>query len=123
MLTEKEKRDLYEIIEFTIGRDTSIQGNISSFNERTVLAVEEMLNEISRCNGSMKELIVNLVSGSSILAKGWLKRSLNEFNRMLKYKQAALNGYGCMVSVKSYWKMQLLSPQSKKNANKPRSAH
>ncbi|MAY42998.1 MULTISPECIES: hypothetical protein [unclassified Neptuniibacter] len=108
MLTEKEKRDLYEIIEFTIGRDTSIQRNISSFNERTVLAVEEMLNEISRCNGSMKELIVNLVSGSSILAKGWLKRSLNEFNRMLKYKQAALNGYGCMVSVKSYWKNAII---------------
>lgn len=94
MLTETDKRDLYEIIESTIGQDAVIRKSLSSFNERTVVVVEAMINENARCNSNMKELVVGLISGSSYIAKGWLKRSLREFNRTLKSKKVKLNGYG-----------------------------
>lgn len=107
MLTMSEKENLYNLIVAIIGEDTTIKIYKYSFTENTVDIVEEMLSADSKCNANMSKLISDLSKGSSLVAKGWLRKLLKFNNKNLK--KIDLKGYGCQVSVKSRWKTAIIN--------------
>ena len=63
-LSHEEKDDLLAIIEIIYGYDSQIRNYKSSFNDATVLVVEEALAALTQCNEDMKALVVDLVGGA-----------------------------------------------------------
>ena len=94
-LTDEEKASVIEIIEIIYGRDSSLASLKSNVNQRTVAALEETLTLLEKCNGDMKNLIVNLIGGTAHASSGWLKRSLKALNRALKNDQIRFDGLAC----------------------------
>lgn len=107
MLTSAEKDYLYDFISAVIGEDHSIKAYKTSFNESTILVVEEMVEANFLCNANMKELITGLLGGSAHLSKGWLKKLIKGTKK--KVSKSQLKGYGCLASVKSRWKTAIIS--------------
>lgn len=106
MLEMDEKEYLYEIIAAVIGEDAVIKQYKNSFNEKTVEVVETMIDVSLSCNEGMKQLLANLVLGSGFYTKGWLKKAIKQGRKYFKGKE--LKGYGCLVSVKARWKMEII---------------
>lgn len=109
MLTNREKDDLYTIIASVLGDDHTIRQYKSQFNDRTVGIVEDAVNASVKCNSNMKEFVIALLGGASLATRGWLKRSIKEFSKLLKDKGMTLNGYGCLVGTKSRWKSAIIT--------------
>lgn len=106
MLNMTEKEYLYEIISAVIGEDVTIKQYRHGFNETTVEIVEKMIDASSKCNAGMKQLMIDLMLAGSFAAKGWLKKVIKQGRKVLKKKE--LRGYGCLVSVKSRWKTEII---------------
>lgn len=102
-LTVEEQNDLLEIIDVVFGYNSEFHSLKQFFNEKTVDVVEIALNELLRCNESMKLLIAELVGATAILTKGWLKRALNVTSYVLKNERVKLNGLGCRERVISLY--------------------
>lgn len=109
MLTQEEKDALYLLVTATIGEDPSLKQSRHYFNEQTVVVVETMLTENAKCNYSMKELIVGLLGGASMLTKGWLRKWLRTANKVLRQEQVKLQGYACLVTTKAHWRSAIIS--------------
>ncbi|KPQ30626.1 MAG: hypothetical protein HLUCCX14_00730 [Marinobacter excellens HL-55] len=107
MLTTSEKDALYILIAATLGDDLSIRSRKSQFNNRTFDVVEDMIIANMDCNANLRELIVDLLGGSSMLTRGWLKQILKTSKN--KIKEMDLHGYGCLVSTKSRWKSAIVT--------------
>lgn len=108
MLSTEDKDALYDLITAVIGEDASIRAARHRFNEATIGVAEVLLKESARCNAGMYELLTGLVGGASLLAKGWLRRSLKVVSRAMKESDYRLNGYACRVAIKSQWKREVL---------------
>ncbi|SFQ84879.1 hypothetical protein SAMN05216578_1072 [Halopseudomonas formosensis] len=106
MLSEQQKNDLLSLIVLFVGNDPSIAARKSAFNSRTVYAVERMIEANIDCNGNIKDLVSNLVSGGRSLSRGWLKHALGGAKEIIQ--RSELNGYGCLVVAKSNWKTEIL---------------
>ena len=106
MLREQKKDNLLDLIELFIGNDHSIAARKSSFNSRTVDAVERMIEANIDCNLNMQKLVENLVSGGRALSRGWLKHALGGAKEIIQ--KSKLNGYGCQVVAKRNWKSEIL---------------
>lgn len=106
MLSREEKEYLYQIISAVIGEDASIKAYAISFNENTVLVVEEMVEENFRCNANMKQLVCGLLGSATQLMKGWLNKLLKGTKK--KLSKSELKGYGCLVAVKAKWKNAII---------------
>ena len=109
MLTIEEQNDLYDVIVASLGEDSSIRGVKAGFNELTVDQVEQVIIEQAKCNQLMKELVADLLGGSSLFAKGWLRKNLKKFSKTLKDEKVKFNGYGCLVKTKSNWKSAIMA--------------
>lgn len=107
MLTINEKEYLYEIIASIIGDDITIKSYSHSFNEMTVDVVEKMISAEAKCNKTIKRLLTDLATAGGFVAKGWLKKALKMQKKLTK--KSEFKGYGCLVSVKSRWKSQIIS--------------
>jgi hypothetical protein len=59
----------------------------------------------------MRELIAELVGGTSILTKGWLKPLLKTGKKLIKSTE--LKGYACLVGTKARWKGALIVSTAK----------
>ena len=92
------------IIEIIYGYDSQIKNYKSSFNNATVLVVEEALAALTQCNEDMKALVVDLVGGARTLAKGWLKKVLKETKRQLSREKVKFNGLACRSVSAANWK-------------------
>src|SRR5690606_18308330 len=106
MLSEQEKNALLGLIVVFIGNDPAIAARKSAFNSRTVHAVERMIEANIDCNGNIKQLVGDLVSGGRSLSRGWLKHALKAAEEIIE--GAKFNGYGCRVVAKSNWKTEIL---------------
>src|SRR5690606_29826629 len=102
MLTTSEKDALYILIAATLGDDPSIRSRKSQFKNRTGGVVEDMITANVDCNATMRELIVNLLGGCSMLSRGWLKRSGKTSRNRIR--EMHRRRYGCLVSTKTRWK-------------------
>lgn len=109
MLTNEEKDALYQLILATIGEDPSLRQSRYDFNEETVAVVEEMLTANAKCNHSVKELLVGLLGGASLLTRGWLRRWLKTAGKALKQEAVKLRGYACLVTTKAQWRNAIIS--------------
>lgn len=107
MLTLEEKETLYLVIAGTFGEDITIKNRVTSFNDETVKVVEKMLTENKKCNKNMAELVADLVSKTGSLRKGWLKKILKNSKDVIA--NIEINGYSCLVTVKSKWKADILT--------------
>jgi hypothetical protein len=104
MLTAQEQADLYTVYATVFGDDPGVKDVQNGFNEETARLVESAVVASAGCNASMKDLVVGLLEGESILAKGWLKKGLKKFSKKLKDPGVSFNGYACMVTAKSKWR-------------------
>jgi hypothetical protein len=104
MLTAQEQADLYTVYAAVFGSDPALKDMQNRFTEETALLVERAVVAAAGCNASMKDLVVGLLEGQSILAKGWLKKGLKKFSKTLKDPGVKFNGYACMVTAKSKWR-------------------
>jgi hypothetical protein len=107
MLQNHEKDRLYTIITAVLGEDNSIKAYKNGFNSHTVEIVEEMINANTKCNANLKRLLSDLLGISGAFVKGWLRKTLSTAKRNLTLTD--LNGYGCLVSVKSRWKTAIIN--------------
>lgn len=106
MLSAHEKKELYQIIVFLIGDDPAVKSYQQGFIRKTVDVVEEMINASMNCNQNLKDLFSDLASGGGMVARGWLKRSLDVASSLIK--RTELRGYGCQAVIKSAWKTRIL---------------
>lgn len=106
MLSELQKKDLYQLIVILIGEDSTIKSYQQSFNSKTVDVVEEMINATMNCNQQIKDLFSEIATSGGMVARGWLKKSLNTIGNLIK--RAELLGYGCRAVIKSAWKSRIL---------------
>lgn len=104
MLSAEEKNDLYLVYASALGEDPQIKAIKSQFNEETVQVVEQAVSEVAKCNANMTKLLADLIRGSTLFAKGWLKKGLKKISKALKDGDIKLNGYGCMVATKAKWR-------------------
>ena len=98
-LATDEQDSLLEIIEVIYGYNSEFHNLKRSFNERTVEVVETALNELIKCNASMKALVVDLIGGAASLTKGWLKFAIKSISYMLKSEGVKFNGLACRNQV------------------------
>jgi hypothetical protein len=68
-----------------------------------------MLVENARCNHAMKELLVGLFNGATVVTKGWLRRALRTGSKVLKQEEIRLRGYACLVTTKANWRNAILA--------------
>lgn len=106
MLSVEDKNDLYTVIVAIVGEDRSLLAYKPGFNSNTVEVVEDLISEAIKCNSNLRELVTDLLGGTRILVKGWLRRSLNESAK--RVRKMNLRGQGCMVSIKSRWKSVII---------------
>lgn len=107
MLTSSEKEALYRLIVAVIGEDLSIKSRKQLFNLRTVDVVEDMIVANENCNESMKKLVTDLLGGSAVLAKGWLRTLIKRSRQRIK--GIRLQGQGCSVATKSRWRSAIIA--------------
>lgn len=84
MLTAQEQADLYIVYTSVFGDDPGLRAMQQGFSEETVRLVESAVVAAAGCNGSMKDLVVGLLEGQSILARGWLRKGLKNSAKNLK---------------------------------------
>ncbi len=65
MLTRQEKDDLMTVINILFD-DNQLRGLKPNLNERTAEVVEQAMEELIKCNNSMKELVTGLTMGISV---------------------------------------------------------
>jgi|TARA_R110002072_G_scaffold111564_3_gene239731 urease gamma subunit len=106
MLTRQEKDDLMTIINILFD-DNQLRGLKHNFNERTAEVVEQAMEELVKCNASMKELVTGLTMGISVFTRGWLKQSLDRIARALRDKQLQFDGMGCRNQVTINFRMEI----------------
>ncbi|SOB77086.1 hypothetical protein SAMN04488490_2848 [Marinobacter sp. LV10R510-11A] len=94
MLSRTEKEDLLAVIDILFD-DNQLRRLKSNFNEDTAYIVEQAIEELIKCNASMKELVTGLVAGASILTGGWLRQSLDKIAQALRDKQLQFDGMAC----------------------------
>lgn len=107
-LSNSEKEDLLEIVEVLFGHDSEIARSKDSFNERTVAAVEDALESLVRCNANMRSLVVGLIGGAGLLARGWLREILSKLRRELESKRIKFDGLACRVVMAYNWKSAII---------------
>ena len=107
-LSSDEREALTNIIEIIYGHDSEIIGMKNNFTERTVEAVESALDALLNCNDAMKELVISLVGGSKLFAKGWLKRTLKEVERALSNEKLRFDGLACRTNAARNWKSEII---------------
>lgn len=98
MLTRQEKDDLMTVINILFD-DNQLRGLKPSLNERTAEVVEQAMEELVKCNNSMKELVTGLTMGISVFTRGWLKQSLDKIAQALRDKQLQFDGMACRHQV------------------------
>jgi hypothetical protein len=108
MLTAQEQADLYEVISAALGPDTSIKSVQNIFNEQTLAIAEEAVVAAANCNANMKKLVFGLLGGTSILAKGWLRKILKKFSKELKAGDVKFRGYACQVVTANNFKTAIV---------------
>lgn len=108
MLTAQEQASLYTVYAATMGDDPLVKSRMNYFNESTADLVETAVIEVTKCNARMKALIVGLVDGKSLLAKGWLRKGLRQFGKKLKDDGVKLNGAGCQFATKANYRQVIL---------------
>lgn len=106
MLSRQEREDLVAVVNILFD-DNQLRSLKHSFNERTVDVVEQAMNELVKCNASMKELLAGLVSGASIGAGGWLRRSLDKIAQALRDKQLQFDGMACRNQVAANFRQEI----------------
>lgn len=109
MLSAQEQADLYMVYAAVLGDDPEVRGAQPSFNEKTANLIEEAVVEATKCNARMKSLVIGLLGGTSIFAKGWLRKGLRKFAKALKDEGVKLNGAGCILVTKSKWKSPIIA--------------
>jgi|SRR5690554_232352 len=106
MLTRQEKNDLATIVDILFN-DNQLRSLKYSFSERTVDVVEQAMEELVKCNASMKELVMGLVSGASVVARGWLRQSLDKIAQALSDKQLQFDGVACRNQVAANFRQEI----------------
>lgn len=106
MLSRMEKEDLLTVINILFD-DNQLRRLKSNFNEDTADIVEQAIEELVKCNASMKELVTGLVAGASILTGGWLRQSLNKIAQALRDKQLQFDGMACRNQVAANFLQQI----------------
>lgn len=108
-LTKEEQEALAKILEAMFGSSVEITSSKSKFNERTVVAVENALEAVAKCNANMKDLVTSLIGGSSFIASGWLKRMLKTVERRIESDRIKFDGFACRAVGLSRWRTEVLS--------------
>ncbi len=96
-LTHDEKEKIADIIRILYS-DSTINRNKNNINLETVYALENALKAIGNCNNVMKILIEQLIGGSGLLARGWLRKILSKAHSEISKDKIKLNGFGCKFS-------------------------
>lgn len=107
-LTREEKESLAVIIQAMYGHSADLVALKPRYNERTVEAVEKALKAAGSCNDNMKTLVTSLIGGSSLVASGWLKRSLRKVERQIESDRVKFDGFACRVVGLSRWKSEIV---------------
>ena len=106
MLARQEKDDLMTIINILFD-DNQLRSVKHNFNERTAEVVEQAMEELVKCNASMKELVTGLTTGISVFTRGWLKQSLDRIARALRDRQLQFDGMACRNQVTINFRMEI----------------
>lgn len=106
MLTSTEQDNLLDIIVYVTGNDTSISSYKRNFNSHTALVVEEMLEESTKCNSSMRDFVSDLLGAGQLMTRGWLRTALRTGKKLVRSRE--LRGYLCLMGVKSKWKSAII---------------
>jgi hypothetical protein len=109
MLSAKEQADLYMVYAAVLGDDSDVKDAQNGFNEETATLIESAVVEATKCNANMKSLVLGLLGGTSMFAKGWLRKGLKKFTKALKDDGVKINGAGCIFGTKSKWKGPIIS--------------
>ncbi|MCW8929769.1 MAG: hypothetical protein OQL19_05990 [Gammaproteobacteria bacterium] len=96
-LTHDEKEKIADIIRILYS-DSTVNRKKNNINLDTVYALENALKAIGDCNHIMKILIEQLIGGSALLARGWLRKILSKAHNEISKDKIKLNGFGCMFS-------------------------
>jgi hypothetical protein len=106
MLTRQEKNDLVTIVDILFN-DNQLRSLKYSFSERTVDVIEQAMEELVKCNASMKELVMGLVSGASVIGRSWLRQSLDKIAQALRDKQLQFDGMACRNQVAANFRQEI----------------
>ncbi len=106
MLTRQEKNDLVTIVDILFN-DNQLRSLKYSFSERTVDVIEQAMEELVKCNASMKEPVMGLVSGASVIGRSWLRQSLDKIAQALRDKQLQFDGMACRNQVAANFRQEI----------------
>ncbi len=106
-LTEKEKEQVADIL-YILYSATVIEVNKKNINRETIDALEKALSSIEKCNHDMKILLAQLIGGSSLISKGWFRKTLSKIHREVTNNKIKLNGLACRVTGAIYHKSAIL---------------
>ncbi len=104
-LTDKEKEHISDILYILYNMRVLDKKRI---NKETVDALEKALSAIENCNHDMKILLAQLVGGSALIARGWLRKMLSKIHSAIANKKIQLNGLACRVTGALYHKSAIL---------------
>jgi tagatose-1,6-bisphosphate aldolase len=106
MLSRQEREDLVVVVDILFN-DSRLHSLKNSFNENTADVVEQAMEELVKCNTSMKELVAGLVAGTTVFARGWLRKSLDKIAQALRDKQLQFDGMACRNQVAANFRQEI----------------